>query len=31
VKINHRGGLRYPHLERLPNTEDRLTALHTPR
>jgi predicted metalloprotease with PDZ domain len=31
VKINYRGGLRYPHLERLPNTEDRLSALHTPR
>jgi predicted metalloprotease with PDZ domain len=31
LKIDYRGGLRYPHLERLPNTEDRLTPLHAPR
>ena len=24
VKIDYHGGLRYPHLERVPNTPDRL-------
>lgn len=27
VRIDYRGGLRHPVLERLPNTEDRLSAL----
>jgi predicted metalloprotease with PDZ domain len=31
VRIDYRGGLRYPHLERLPGTTDRLAAILAPR
>lgn len=31
VRVDYRGGLRYPKLERLPNTEDRLNAILTAR
>ncbi|MGH6910273.1 MAG: M61 family metallopeptidase [Phenylobacterium sp.] len=31
VQIDYRGGLRYPRLERIPNTADRLSAIYTPR
>ena len=31
VRIDYRGGLRYPKLERLPGTEDRLSKLLAPR
>lgn len=31
VKLDYRGGLRYPHLERIPGTPDYLTAIFTPR
>lgn len=31
VRLDYRGGLRYPKLERLPGTEDRLTRLLAPR
>lgn len=31
VRIEYRGGLRYPHLERIPGTPDRLGALLKPR
>jgi predicted metalloprotease with PDZ domain len=31
VRIDYRGGLRYPHLKRLPNTPDRLSAIFSPR
>ncbi len=30
VKIDYHGGLRYPHLERIPNTPDRLDDILTP-
>jgi predicted metalloprotease with PDZ domain len=30
VPIDYHGGLRYPHLERIPNTPDRLTDILTP-
>lgn len=29
--IDYRGGLRYPHLERIPGTPDRLAAILAPR
>ena len=31
VAIDYHGGLRYPHLERLPGTTDRLSAIFRPR
>jgi len=31
VKIDWRGGLRYPTLERIEGTPDRLSALYAPR
>jgi predicted metalloprotease with PDZ domain len=31
VKLDYHGGLRYPHLERIPNVPDGLTALCKPR
>jgi predicted metalloprotease with PDZ domain len=31
VQIDYRGGLRYPRLERIPNTADRLSAIYAPR
>lgn len=31
VRIDYRGGLRYPKLERLPGTPDRLAAILAPR
>jgi len=31
VQIEYRGGLRYPRLERIPNTADRLNAIYAPR
>jgi predicted metalloprotease with PDZ domain len=31
VKVNYRDGLKYPHLERVENTEDRLSELAKPR
>ncbi|SHE49542.1 M61 family metallopeptidase [Thermomonas hydrothermalis] len=31
VTIDYRGGLRYPHLERIPGTPDYLTAILSPR
>jgi hypothetical protein len=31
VRIDYRGGLRYPHLERVPGTPDILTAIAAPR
>lgn len=31
VKFDYRGGLRYPKLERIPGTEDRLSAIYAPR
>ena len=31
VRIDYRGGLRYPRLERIPNTADRLNAIYAPR
>jgi len=30
VKIDYHGGLRYPHLERIPNTPDRLDDILAP-
>jgi predicted metalloprotease with PDZ domain len=30
VRIDYRGGLRYPHLERVAGTADRLTAIQAP-
>jgi predicted metalloprotease with PDZ domain len=30
VKIDYHGGLRYPHLERIPNTPDRLDDILSP-
>ncbi|MGH8209678.1 MAG: M61 family metallopeptidase, partial [Steroidobacteraceae bacterium] len=31
VRLDYSGGLRYPYLERIPNTEDRLAAILKPR
>ncbi|MBN8728093.1 MAG: M61 family metallopeptidase [Xanthomonadales bacterium] len=31
LKVTYRGGLRYPHLERIPGTPDRLEAILAPR
>ena len=31
VAIDHRGGLRYPRLERIAGTPDRLSAIYAPR
>jgi len=31
VRIDYRGGLRYPHLERIPGTPDRLATILAPR
>ena len=31
VSFDYHDGLRYPHLERIPGTSDRLSALYTPR
>jgi predicted metalloprotease with PDZ domain len=31
VQIDYRGGLRYPHLERIPGTVDRLSPILSPR
>lgn len=31
VSFDYHDGLRYPHLERLPGTTDRLSTLYTPR
>ncbi|MDF3623681.1 M61 family metallopeptidase [Brytella acorum] len=31
VKIPYHGGMRYPHLERIPGTPDRLDAIYSPR
>ncbi len=31
VKFDWRGGLRHPHLERIPGTEDRLSAIYAAR
>ena len=31
VSIDYRGGLRYPHLERVPGTPDRLSQILAPR
>jgi predicted metalloprotease with PDZ domain len=30
LDVNYHGGLRYPHLERIPNTPDRLDAILAP-
>ncbi|MFC4821686.1 M61 family metallopeptidase [Dokdonella ginsengisoli] len=30
VRVDYRGGLRYPHLERIPGTPDRLNAILAP-
>lgn len=31
LRIDYRGGLKYPHLERIPGTPDRLNAILAPR
>ena len=31
IAIDYRGGLRYPRLERIPNTPDLLTPIYSPR
>jgi predicted metalloprotease with PDZ domain len=31
VAIDYHGGLRYPHLERIPGTPDRIGAIFRPR
>jgi hypothetical protein len=31
VQIDYRGGLRYPKLERIPNSPDRLSAIYAAR
>lgn len=31
IEIDYHGGLRYPHLERVPGTRDRLRAILSPR
>jgi hypothetical protein len=31
IRLDYHGGLRYPHLERIPNTPDRLSQIHAPR
>jgi predicted metalloprotease with PDZ domain len=31
VNLDYHGGLRYPHLERIPNAPDRLSQIHAPR
>lgn len=31
VHVDYRGGLRYPHLERIPGSSDRLSAILRPR
>jgi hypothetical protein len=31
VAIDYRGGLRYPHLERIKGTPDRLAEIFAPR
>jgi len=31
VQIDYRGGLRYPRLERIPGSPDRLSAIYAPR
>jgi hypothetical protein len=31
VGIDYHGGLRYPHLERIEGTPDRLSAIFAPR
>ena len=31
VRLDYRGGLRYPRLERIPGTPDRLSAIYAPR
>jgi predicted metalloprotease with PDZ domain len=31
LKVDYHGGLKYPHLERIENTEDRLTSIAAPR
>ena len=31
IKLDYHGGLRYPHLERIPGTPDRLSQIHAPR
>jgi hypothetical protein len=31
VRLDYHGGLRYPHLERIPGTPDRLSLILAPR
>jgi predicted metalloprotease with PDZ domain len=31
VRLDYHGGLRHPHLERIPNTPDRLSQIHAAR
>jgi predicted metalloprotease with PDZ domain len=31
VQLNYHEGLRYPHLERIPGTPDRLSLIHAPK
>lgn len=31
LKVDYHGGMKYPHLERIENTEDRLAAIAKPR
>jgi predicted metalloprotease with PDZ domain len=31
VRVDYRDGLKYPHLERIPGTRDRLSAILEPR
>ncbi|WP_181444191.1 hypothetical protein [Pseudoxanthomonas sp. z9] len=31
VRIDYRDGLRYPHLQRIPGAEDRLSKILAPR
>jgi hypothetical protein len=31
VSIDYHGGLRYPHLQRIEGTPDRLSAIFAPR
>src|SRR5262249_51657568 len=31
VRLNYHGGLKYPHLERIANTPDRLSQIYAPR
>ena len=31
IRLDYHGGLRYPHLERIPGTPDRLSQIHAPK